>query len=167
MELLRLATAGSVDDGKSTLIGRLLYDARAVYEDQVRAERCHRGRVAEEIVQQFRRDALRERGHCQLAIVRLAVPCVLVARTRCEQEQDPCIRHRLHERVDDGLRLCIDPVKIFDDQTERPALALAQKEPPNGLEGAAAPLSRLECLPGGILGGHAEDGQQRGQCTDK
>ncbi|MBI3490633.1 MAG: GTP-binding protein [Acidobacteria bacterium] len=35
--LLRLCTAGSVDDGKSTLIGRLLYDARAVYEDQVRA----------------------------------------------------------------------------------------------------------------------------------
>src|SRR5438093_1269275 len=35
--LLRLCTAGSVDDGKSTLIGRLLYDAQAVYEDQVRS----------------------------------------------------------------------------------------------------------------------------------
>jgi sulfate adenylyltransferase large subunit len=33
--LLRLCTAGSVDDGKSTLIGRLLYEARAVYEDQL------------------------------------------------------------------------------------------------------------------------------------
>jgi sulfate adenylyltransferase large subunit len=33
--LLRICTAGSVDDGKSTLIGRLLYDARAVYEDQL------------------------------------------------------------------------------------------------------------------------------------
>ena len=32
--LLRLATAGSVDDGKSTLIGRLLYDSKAVMEDQ-------------------------------------------------------------------------------------------------------------------------------------
>src|SRR5204862_417341 len=32
-----ICTAGSVDDGKSTLIGRLLYDSRAVYEDQVRA----------------------------------------------------------------------------------------------------------------------------------
>ena len=31
--LLRLATAGSVDDGKSTLIGRLLYDSKAVMED--------------------------------------------------------------------------------------------------------------------------------------
>jgi|HubBroStandDraft_3_1064219.scaffolds.fasta_scaffold19808_2 sulfate adenylyltransferase large subunit len=33
-ELLRFTTAGSVDDGKSTLIGRLLYDAKGVYEDQ-------------------------------------------------------------------------------------------------------------------------------------
>jgi len=34
-ELLRFATAGSVDDGKSTLIGRLLHDCKAVYEDQL------------------------------------------------------------------------------------------------------------------------------------
>src|ERR671931_2551934 len=33
--LLRICTAGSVDDGKSTLIGRLLYDSRGVYEDQI------------------------------------------------------------------------------------------------------------------------------------
>lgn len=36
-DLLRFTTAGSVDDGKSTLIGRLLYDSRNVYEDQVHA----------------------------------------------------------------------------------------------------------------------------------
>jgi sulfate adenylyltransferase subunit 1 len=35
-ELLRFSTAGSVDDGKSTLIGRLLYDTKTVFEDQVR-----------------------------------------------------------------------------------------------------------------------------------
>jgi len=35
MELLRFTTAGSVDDGKSTLIGRLLHDSKAVYEDQL------------------------------------------------------------------------------------------------------------------------------------
>jgi bifunctional enzyme CysN/CysC len=34
-ELLRFATAGSVDDGKSTLIGRLLYDTKAIFEDQL------------------------------------------------------------------------------------------------------------------------------------
>ncbi len=36
-DLLRFTTAGSVDDGKSTLIGRLLYDSRGVYEDQIAA----------------------------------------------------------------------------------------------------------------------------------
>jgi bifunctional enzyme CysN/CysC len=35
MDILRLATAGSVDDGKSTLIGRLLYDSKAIFEDQL------------------------------------------------------------------------------------------------------------------------------------
>ena len=36
-ELLRFTTAGSVDDGKSTLIGRLLHESAAVYEDQLTA----------------------------------------------------------------------------------------------------------------------------------
>ena len=45
MELLRFATAGSVDDGKSTLIGRLLYDSKQIFEDQWDAvERTSRGR---------------------------------------------------------------------------------------------------------------------------
>jgi sulfate adenylyltransferase subunit 1 len=37
MDLLRFTTAGSVDDGKSTLIGRLLYDSKSVFEDQLEA----------------------------------------------------------------------------------------------------------------------------------
>ncbi len=36
-DLLRLLTAGSVDDGKSTLIGRLLFDSKKLYEDQLDA----------------------------------------------------------------------------------------------------------------------------------
>ena len=36
-ELLRFTTAGSVDDGKSTLIGRLLYDSKSIFEDQMEA----------------------------------------------------------------------------------------------------------------------------------
>src|SRR5689334_13346669 len=36
-ELLRFTTAGSVDDGKSTLIGRLLYDSKSIFEDQIEA----------------------------------------------------------------------------------------------------------------------------------
>ncbi len=37
MDLLRFATAGSVDDGKSTLIGRLLYDTKSIFTDQMEA----------------------------------------------------------------------------------------------------------------------------------
>src|SRR5829696_7009516 len=37
MDLLRFTTAGSVDDGKSTLIGRLLFDTRSIFEDQLEA----------------------------------------------------------------------------------------------------------------------------------
>ena len=45
--LLRICTAGSVDDGKSTLIGRLLYDSKSVYEDQVHSvEKASKNRTA-------------------------------------------------------------------------------------------------------------------------
>ena len=48
MDIMRLATAGSVDDGKSTLIGRLLYDSKAIFEDQLAAvERTSRERGEE------------------------------------------------------------------------------------------------------------------------
>jgi bifunctional enzyme CysN/CysC len=40
MDLLRFATAGSVDDGKSTMIGRLLYDTKAIFEDQLASVRA-------------------------------------------------------------------------------------------------------------------------------
>jgi sulfate adenylyltransferase large subunit len=44
-DLLRISTAGSVDDGKSTLIGRLLHDARGAYEDQLRSVRQDNGLI--------------------------------------------------------------------------------------------------------------------------
>ena len=66
-ELLRFATAGSVDDGKSTLIGRLLYDSKAIFEDQLEAvERTSRaaGRRVHQPGAAHRRPAGRARaGH--------------------------------------------------------------------------------------------------------
>jgi sulfate adenylyltransferase subunit 1 len=50
MELLRFTTAGSVDDGKSTLIGRLLYDSKAIFEDQMEALEVARLRRGEKHV---------------------------------------------------------------------------------------------------------------------
>ncbi len=49
-ELLRFTTAGSVDDGKSTLIGRLLYDSKSIYEDQYKAVQESSERRGEESV---------------------------------------------------------------------------------------------------------------------
>ncbi len=48
MELLRFTTAGSVDDGKSTLIGRLLYDSKSIFEDQYEAVKQSTERRGEE-----------------------------------------------------------------------------------------------------------------------
>ena len=66
MQPLRFATAGSVDDGKSTLIGRLLVDARAVLEDQLAAvERASQRRGAAQIDLSLLTDGLeaeREQG---------------------------------------------------------------------------------------------------------
>lgn len=50
MELLRFTTCGSVDDGKSTLIGRLLYDSKAIFEDQMEAIEAASSRRGEEEV---------------------------------------------------------------------------------------------------------------------
>ncbi len=48
MDLLRFTTAGSVDDGKSTLIGRLLYDSKAIFDDQYEAIKATSERRGEE-----------------------------------------------------------------------------------------------------------------------
>jgi bifunctional enzyme CysN/CysC len=59
-DLLRLATAGSVDDGKSTLIGRLLYETRQIYEDQYQAvERASLERGADYVNLALLTDGLR------------------------------------------------------------------------------------------------------------
>jgi sulfate adenylyltransferase subunit 1 len=50
MELLRFTTAGSVDDGKSTLIGRLLYDSKSIFEDQYDAIKATSEKRGEEYV---------------------------------------------------------------------------------------------------------------------
>ena len=60
MDLLRFTTAGSVDDGKSTLIGRLLFDSKAIFEDQIEAiERSSKQRGTEYVDLSLLTDGLR------------------------------------------------------------------------------------------------------------
>ena len=59
-EILRFATAGSVDDGKSSLIGRLLYDSKSILEDQMRSiEHASRQRGSEQVELALLTDGLR------------------------------------------------------------------------------------------------------------
>jgi small GTP-binding protein len=60
MDLLRFTTAGSVDDGKSTLIGRLLYDTKSIFQDQLEAiEHASRRRGEEHVNLALLTDGLR------------------------------------------------------------------------------------------------------------
>ena len=61
MQLLRFTTAGSVDDGKSTLIGRLLYDSKSIFEDQLEAvERSSKNRGHDHVDLALLTDGLRD-----------------------------------------------------------------------------------------------------------
>lgn len=60
MDLLRFTTAGSVDDGKSTLIGRLMYDTKSIFEDQIEAiEKSSKNRGDEHVNLALLTDGLR------------------------------------------------------------------------------------------------------------
>jgi bifunctional enzyme CysN/CysC len=69
IELLRFTTAGSVDDGKSTLIGRLLYDSKSIFEDQMNAVvAASRGRGDEEVDLALLTDGLRAEREQRITI---------------------------------------------------------------------------------------------------
>ncbi len=69
IDLLRFTTAGSVDDGKSTLIGRLLYDSKAIFEDQLEAvERASASRGDEEVDLALLTDGLRAEREQKITI---------------------------------------------------------------------------------------------------
>jgi bifunctional enzyme CysN/CysC len=69
IELLRFSTAGSVDDGKSTLIGRLLYDSKSIFEDQMEAvERASANRGDTEVDLALVTDGLRAEREQKITI---------------------------------------------------------------------------------------------------
>ena len=90
MDLLRFATAGSVDDGKSTLIGRLLLDSKSIFEDQLEAvEATSQSKGYDYTDLALLTDGLRSRaraGHhhrCRLPLLR---------------HPEPQVHHRRHPR---------------------------------------------------------------------
>lgn len=85
MDLLRFTTAGSVDDGKSTLIGRLLYDSKAIFQDQLEAIE--------------KTSELRGDGYVNLAL--------LTDGLRAEREQGITIDVSPHRKSPGAIRLSI------------------------------------------------------------
>ena len=82
MDILRFITAGSVDDGKSTLIGRLLYDSKSILADQLVAiEKQSKNKASGEIDLAILTDGLRaerEQGTYHTPATWLPVPVMLI-----------------------------------------------------------------------------------------
>ena len=148
MDLLRFATAGSVDDGKSTLIGRLLLDSKSIFEDQLEAVeatsrlqglRLHRPGAAD------RRPALRARaGHHH----RRGLPLL--------RDAQPQVHHRRHP----GPR-AVHPQHGHRRLDRRPRPG-ARRRPP-GPDRAVPPARRDPVAAAGAAPGAArqQDGPRR------
>ena len=86
----------------------------------------------------------RQRIEPQLRVVGLAAPAVLILGPVVDQQQEPSRGQALHQGIEQGLGLRVDPVQVFEDQQQRLHLALAQQHALDGLEGALAALRRVE-----------------------
>ena len=104
MDILRFATAGSVDDGKSTLIGRLLYDTKSIFEDQLEPSSGPAASAGDELHQPraaHRRPARRARaGHHD----RRRLPLLRDAEAQVHHRGHPG-PHPVHPQHGDG---CLD-----------------------------------------------------------
>ena len=118
---------------------------------------------AEERRQQFRCALGRQGVEPQLRVGGLAAPAVLVLRPVVDQKQEACGPQALHEAVEQGLGLAVDPVQVLEDHEQRLRLALAQQQALNAVERALAALGRVQVLPGRVFDRHVEQRQQRGQ----
>src|SRR5437879_4816590 len=125
MQPLRFATAGSVDDGKSTLIGRLLYDARAIQEDQLAAvERASLRHGAAELDLSLLTDGLeaeREQGIHIDGDALLALGLQAVSEERQVELRRPvaqrCPLHR-------GELVLLDRARVVEQPPDERALAV-------------------------------------------
>ena len=96
----------------------------------------------------------RQRVEPELGVVGLAAPAVLVLGTVVDQQQQAGRGQALHQAVEQGLRLGVDPVQVFKHQEQRLHLAFAQQHALEGVERVLAALRRIEagetdCPPAG------------------
>src|SRR5215467_7933295 len=97
----------------------------------------------------------------ELGVVPLAPPAVLVFGTVGDEEEEASRGETHHEAVQEGLRLRVDPLQIFEHEEQWTSHALSKHKPLHPVEGALAALLRVEGLPGFVRDGHIEEREER------
>src|SRR5262249_54788282 len=123
-------------------------------------ERCQTRVLAQEHLEELLSTQGRQRIEAELRVIRLAAPPVLVLRAVVDQQQEPRRRQSLDQAVQEGLRLGIDPVQVFEDQQQGLHLTFAQQHALERIQGALAALGRIQRQEGAVL---RQDVQQREQ----
>ena len=131
--------------------------------DQQSLEGLQRRVIAQESCQELARALGRERVEPQLTVVGLVPPAMLVLGPVVDQQEKPGRGQTLHQAVEQGLRLGIDPVQVLEDHEHRLPLALPEQEVLDRVERALPALGRIERLPAGVIHGHIEESQEGGE----
>ena len=131
--------------------------------DEERREPLEPGVSTEEGPKELLRALRRQRVEAELGVGGLAAPGVLILGAVVDQEAERRRPEALDQAVEQRLRLGVDPVEIFDHEEQGLDLSLAEPEPLDRVERALAALRRIEGLPGAVLRGDIEQGEERGE----
>src|SRR5882724_9072630 len=129
--------------------------------DQYVFELVERGIGAEQNMEKLLRTSRRQRLHASLGVVRLVAPPMLVLRAVVDEEQKTSTRQPLHEAIQHGLALGVDPVEILDHDHERLHAALSEQEMPHAVERLLPAFRGVQSLPRLVFEWHLEQSQER------
>ena len=129
--------------------------------DEERLEGGEVGRVTQEGVEQLLGARRGEGVQAHLRVVGPAGPAVVILRPVVDEEEDPRAPQAVHESVEEGLRLGVDPVEILEHQQERPHPALPDEDPPHAVQRGLPALLGIEHRPRRIVHRHVEQPQHR------
>src|SRR5262249_34082217 len=98
----------------------------------------------------------RQRVEAKLTVGDLVAPAMLILGAIVDQEAEPGRREALDEAIQKRLGLGIEPLEVLEHDEQGLGLSFPEHEPPDRLEGALAPLGRIESLPGVVVRGDVE-----------
>ncbi len=130
--------------------------------DQESPERIEFGVGAEERLEELSGALGRQWVDAKLGVVRLAAPGVLILGPIVDEDQDARGGQALEQRVEEGLRLAVDPVEVFEDQEQGLDTALGEEQAFDAVERALPALPRVACVPLGIVDRNFEQCEEGG-----